>query len=213
MNCDHEMAAYNPGQVISRLDPESKLNRYYHLLLKENERVNLVSRETLSRKSGVTPGGIPEGLLKLGVESLVPIENLQETAFENYLDIGSGGGFPAVPILLLYRVGHACMVERTQKKAGALRRILLALEKRAEIRPESFEQCDLGNETFDLVTLRQVKLTPALLGRILSLLAVGGVFVYYSRYRADSPMNSLAARVIEFRSDAGSSHWVTFFYK
>ncbi|TET94154.1 MAG: hypothetical protein E3J26_05020 [Candidatus Zixiibacteriota bacterium] len=165
------MITYDPSELLKRFDPESKLEIYYQLLLEENKRVNLVSRETGT--AGLT------GLKKLAAQSLLPLEKIDIRDIDNYLDIGSGGGFPAIAIILTRTVKEACLVERRKKKAGALRRMLLALDVKATIIDQSFEETSL-EPAFDLITLRLVKLTPKLFNRIFFLLRPGGYFVYYS---------------------------------
>ena len=171
MNSLQPMITYDPVELLKRLDPASKLELYYRFLLEENKRVNLVSRET------GTSGLID--LRKLAAQSLLPLEKVDPGEIDNYLDIGSGGGFPAIPILLTKRIKQACLVERTRKKAAALRRMLLALDIRATIISQPFEETSL-EPAFDLITLRLVKLTPKLFNRIFFLLRPGGYFVYYA---------------------------------
>lgn len=163
---------YDPVELLKRFDPQNKLERYYQVLLQENERVNLVSRETA--------GGGEATLIRLSAQSLLPLEKINIGDIDNYLDIGSGGGFPAIPILLTRKIKQTCLlVERTKKKAGALRRMLLALDIRATIISQPFEETSL-EPAFDLITLRLVKLTPKLFNRIFFLLRPGGYFVYYA---------------------------------
>ena len=171
MNSLQPIITYDPVELLGRYDPQNKLERYYEFLLQENKRVNLVSRETA--------GGDEAAFIRLSAQSLLPLEKIDITEVDNYLDIGSGGGFPAIPIILTRKIKQACLVERTKKKAAALRRILLALDIRATIISQPFEETSL-EPAFDLITLRLVKLTPKLFNRIIFLLRPGGYFVYYA---------------------------------
>ena len=168
---------YDPIELLKRLDPANKLEPYYQLLLEENKRVNLVSRETGGAR--FMNKDIFTGLKKLAAQSLLPFEKTNIAEIDNYLDIGSGGGFPAIPIILTRRIKQACLVERRKKKAGALRRMLLALDIKATIIDQSFEETSF-EPVLDLITLRLVKLTPKLFNRIFFLLRPGGYFVYYA---------------------------------
>jgi 16S rRNA G527 N7-methylase RsmG len=218
-----ERIVFNPSDLLKKYDPENKLEQYYRLLLEENKRVNLVSRETgvacfigtnesagdsqchnvsretahdtagadedvcrphhvVSRETGIARSigsGSYAGLKKLAAQSLLPFEKIKLDSIENYLDIGSGGGFPAIPILLTQHVNQAMLVERTKKKTGALRRILLALELKADIISQSFEELTF-EPLFDLITLRQVKLTPRLFEKIHAVMQSNSVFIYYN---------------------------------
>jgi 16S rRNA (guanine527-N7)-methyltransferase len=169
---------YDPVELLKRFDPQNKLERYYQVLLQENEKINLVSRETGGAR--FMNKDIFTGLKKLAAQSLLPFEKTNIAEIDNYLDIGSGGGFPAIPILLTRKINQTCLlVERRKKKAGALRRILLALDIKATIIDRSFEETSF-EPVFDLITLRLVKLTPQLFNRIFFLLRPGGYFVYYA---------------------------------
>jgi 16S rRNA G527 N7-methylase RsmG len=209
MNDSAERIVSTPSELLKKHDPENKLERYYRILLEENKRVNLVSRETIqnmagadedicrprrkvradeyqratdqphhvvSRETGV--GGFAT-LMKLTSQSLIPLEKIKLDTIENYLDIGSGGGFPAIPILLTQKVQQATLVERTKKKASALRRILLALDLKADIISQSFEELTF-QLVFDLITMRQVKLTSRLFEKIRATMQSNSVFFYYN---------------------------------
>ncbi len=173
MSESHNVRTIESAELLARLDPEKRLNAYYRLILEENERVNLVSRETGR-----------SGLAKLAAESLVPFDGMALENVRSYLDIGSGGGYPAIPLLITHaglggEIQRAVLCERTQKKAAALSRMITALELRAEATPTNFEEYRT-DRPFDLITLRYVALTPQLLAAILGVLAKSGVFAYYS---------------------------------
>lgn len=171
----------DPTSLLQAEDPSHRIDRYLDLLRSENERLNLVSRET-SR----------DRLLRMVAEALLPVSRLNIRA-GSYLDIGSGGGIPALPILLCGRAdGPAVLVERTQKKAAALSRLAAGLELHVEILDRSFEELRL-NRHFELITLSYVKLTERLLALILSSLDQDGAFVYYSTPTFD-PQNCSVER-------------------
>jgi 16S rRNA (guanine527-N7)-methyltransferase len=163
-----ESIILNPVSLLSSEDPSHHIDRYLDLLLSENQRVNLVSRET-SR----------DQLSRLAAEALLPAVQLGLRA-DSYLDIGSGGGFPAIPLILTGRAsGSALLVERTQKKAAALGRIATGLGLKVEILDRTFEELQLTRR-FDLVTLSYVKLSERLLDQVLGVLTPQGQFIYYS---------------------------------
>ncbi|MBU0983679.1 MAG: class I SAM-dependent methyltransferase [candidate division Zixibacteria bacterium] len=158
----------DPAQLLPEYVSVAQLDAYYAVLMEENRRVNIVSRET-SRPD----------FDRIAAESLLPLRVIP-SAFTSYLDIGSGAGFPAIPVLLSRKHAPECvMVERRQRKAAALEYITRHLGLRATILRKAFEETQL-KQTFDLITLRWVKLTPSLLTLILDCLAPDGAFVYYS---------------------------------
>ncbi len=156
-----------PG-ILAKYDPLRHLDLYYTALMDENSGVNLVSRET-------SRGDFD----RMVAESLLPFDVIG-AKFSDFLDIGSGGGIPAIPIILTQSLsGRTTLIERTLKKAAALERIIQRLNIQAKVVSKTFEEFR-SNQKFGLITLRYVKLDAPLLGRIMSFLIDDGVFVYYS---------------------------------
>ncbi len=215
-----EIVRYTVPELLQRHDPDNKLLAYFELLLQENQRLNLVSRETgfacdVPSGEGQVPAAARfPGLAELAVESLVPFDLIPARSYRNYLDIGSGGGFPSIPILLTREVDQVCLVERTQKKAAAVRRMLQALDCPARIEPTDFSEIKFGETRFDLITMRLVRLEPALLKKIARLLTDDGTFIYYSRREIDFSALNLAADSALYAPEGSSElHACTIFTK
>ncbi|MFH1373542.1 MAG: RsmG family class I SAM-dependent methyltransferase [bacterium] len=197
MNNDLHPIICDPVELLKKYDPDGRLDQYYQLLLQENQRVNLVSRETV--KTGLIE------LRKLAAQSLLPLEKVVPAKIVNYLDIGSGGGFPAIPILLTHPAILSCrLVERTQKKAAALSRIVSGLDLNALVISDNFEDLSL-KPIYDLVTLRLVKLTPKLLRRILTVLTPEGCLIYYSVPGFEIKATRAYAKVFHHTTSDGKS--------
>ena len=175
MNTPEYIQIVDPTSFLEQVDPENRLIPYFDLLRSENRKINLVSRETLGPDSGDN-----STLQALAAESLLPLAQPEIGNISRYLDIGSGGGFPALPIMITRQIDNVFLVERTQKKAGALRRMLVGLGLTATIEAKSFDEITFDGR-FDLVTLRLIKLTPRLLKAILRCLNDGAFLIYYSR--------------------------------
>jgi 16S rRNA (guanine(527)-N(7))-methyltransferase RsmG len=156
------------ASVVAKYDPSHRIDRYFELLMAENQKINLVSRETSRAEFD-----------RMVAESLLPFEAVG-AQHGSYLDIGSGGGLPAIPILLTQTIsGNVCLLERTQKKATALQRISGSLNINATVLARTFEEFST-NLKFGLVTLRYVKLSKPILERVLEILNDDGLFLYYS---------------------------------
>lgn len=161
---------YDINRLLSHCGQLDKLNQYYDLLKSENQKVNLVSRET-----------IDTGLDKLTAESLLPLDMIEGREFDNHLDIGSGGGFPAIPLHLSIAINSTTLVERINKKATALERIIegLDLSSKISVLPRNFEEIKFKKQ-FDLITIRQVKLSESFFTKIFRNLQKTGHLFYYS---------------------------------
>lgn len=99
---------FNAQLTIDDLD---RLSSYYELLLKWNPRLHLVA-----------PCSPEEFATRHVLESLVLLPHLTNGA--RITDVGSGGGLPIVPCLIMRRDLRACLIESSQKKVVFLREAL-----------------------------------------------------------------------------------------
>jgi 16S rRNA (guanine527-N7)-methyltransferase len=134
------------------MSERSDLETYAALLRKWNAVQNLVSRETIDE---LWPRHIDDSL------QLVPLMRAGDNAI---LDVGSGGGFPAIPLAIASRETERrfTLLEPVVKKAAFLRTVAreLALPITVHaIRAEGFD----SRETFDLITSRALAALPILL--------------------------------------------------
>jgi 16S rRNA (guanine527-N7)-methyltransferase len=143
----------NTGDIARLLEPfihldEQRLfaiSKYIDLLLKWNARINLTAvrapEEMVQRHFG---------------ESLFAAKHLlAEKTVERAIDLGSGAGFPGVPLALLAPSATVILIESNQKKATFLRELVRVLElKSMEIFSGRGEEY---SEQADLVIMRAVE--------------------------------------------------------
>ncbi len=158
--------------ILQKHGKNGSLDAYLSLLTLENEKINLVSRETSAAD-----------LKRLIAESLVPFEKLELKTVNNYLDIGSGGGLPAIPIIITKNPPESVLIERRNKKASALRRISLELKIKPVVIEQTFEDI-VFDKTFDLITVRLVRLSGPILKKISEILSHSAVFIYYGAFQS-----------------------------
>jgi len=144
----------------------AELARYLKLLLRWNERMNL---------TGLTDDDA--GIDRLLVEPLVATRWLPAEPLR-LVDIGSGGGSPAVPIRLMRPDVRLRMVESKSRKAAFLREAVrhLALTG-ARVEARRYEELVAGldeEDRADVVTVRAVRLDEAGFRALAGLLADGG---------------------------------------
>jgi 16S rRNA (guanine527-N7)-methyltransferase len=129
-----------------------QLSRYLDLLVRWNTRTNLTAVRS------------PEEMVRRHFgESLFAAKNLGDPLPENLLDLGSGAGFPGLPIALFHPQIKVTLAESQNKKATFLREVIRHLQLhnvevwggRAEALPE--------DRLFHTVTLRAVDETAAAL--------------------------------------------------
>jgi 16S rRNA (guanine527-N7)-methyltransferase len=151
-------------------DLTESLERYFALLAKWNARINLTSFE-------LEPGGHDEAIDRLLIEPVITARHIPANA-ERVIDIGSGGGSPAIPLALAAPTLQIRLVESKTRKAVFLREALRELGlTRAAVETSRFEELLTRpelHEGLDLVTIRAVRVEPRTLVSLQAFLRPGG---------------------------------------
>lgn len=137
-----------------------RLAAFVDLLLEANRRVNLTAART------------PEAAWEHVADSLT----LAPFVRGDLVDVGSGGGFPAIPLAIVCGV-RVTLIEAIAKKAAFLRATLESLHLEGEVvtgRAESLAHEPAYRERFETATARAVASAPAVLELTLPLLRIGG---------------------------------------
>ena len=97
---------------------------------------------------------------------------------QSLLDMGSGAGFPGLPLKILRPALRLTLLESTRKKIGFLRHMVDLLELRdvtvIHARAEQIGHDPLHREAYDWVVARAVAAMPALAEYLLPLCRLGG---------------------------------------
>jgi 16S rRNA (guanine527-N7)-methyltransferase len=144
-----------------------QLDAYIKLVREWNSFASLVSKQDAELLDIVH---IPDCL------SLAPVIRRIRNGPTRLLDIGSGGGLPAIPLKIVLPEVEIEMVERGARKAGFLDKVVGALRLEGiRVVQASFPEADVRPP--DIVTARAVEKPAKLLPHVLDLLQVGGVFL------------------------------------
>ncbi len=149
-----------------------RLVAYYELLARWNRKINLTSLENPD-----------EAFDRLLIEPLVATKYLSSSSPQRLIDIGSGGGSPAIPFKLAVPALRLTMVEVKARKSAFLREAIrqLGLEQtdvetaRYEellVRPELHEACDV-------LSLRAVRTEARVLTSLQAFLKPGGTLMLF----------------------------------
>lgn len=105
--------------------------------------------------------GAREAAIKHVLDSLLPWRLMEKAG--SIVDVGSGAGFPGVPLAVAFPGKRVALVESTQKKARFLQEVVDELQlENAEVHAERGEDF-LRNEQFDLLVARAVAPLPKFL--------------------------------------------------
>jgi 16S rRNA (guanine527-N7)-methyltransferase len=167
-------------QIILSAPQIAQFERYFHLLVQWNERLNLT-----------TITGYEDVQIKHYLDSLVSLPLLAEelgaplplTRPLRTVDVGAGAGFPGLPLKIAAPALALTLMDGTQKKVNFLQEVSAALELSGVHfvtgRAEELGRQDVYREQFDLVTARAVAPLNTLVEYLLPLVALNGLAVVY----------------------------------
>ena len=142
---------------------------YYSLLLEYNSRFNITA---------ITDER--EVVIKHFIDSALGVELLKG---ETLADVGSGGGFPAIPLKILKPELKVTLIEATEKKCEFLKTVAdtLGLKDITVLcgRAEEFAKKSEYREKFDICTARAVARLNILSEYCLPFVKRGGIFLAY----------------------------------
>ncbi len=151
---------------------DEKLNlfeKYYNILIEYNKKFNLTA---ITEREEV--------IVKHFVDSLLGVDNV---VGKKLIDIGSGGGFPAIPLKIFYSDVMLTMVDSTGKKCEFLNAVCRELDlsnaKSICARAEDLAKENGYRERYDVCTARAVARLNTLCEYTLPFVKVGGYFVAY----------------------------------
>ena len=139
--------------------PEDAIERlavYFELLERWNKKINLTALDD--------PDEATDRLL---LEPLVASKYLPAISPMLLIDVGSGGGSPAIPLAVMAGVrARLTMVEVKTRKSAFLREVVRQLSLSAEVENSRFEELLARpelHERFDAMSIRAVRIEPRLL--------------------------------------------------
>lgn len=143
--------------------------KYYSILIEYNKMFNLT---TITERKEV--------YVKHFVDSIINVDKL---VGERLIDVGSGGGFPAIPIKIMREDIDVTLLEATGKKCEFLKTVIkeLGLTNIRVIngRAEDYAKKTEFREKFDICSARAVARLNTLSEYCLPFVKVGGTFVAF----------------------------------
>ena len=176
--------------------------KYYTILLEWNKKINLISR----KEENILEKHFLDSILFLPeIENLCrcwsrrpwrasPMAGPAPTG--KVLDIGSGGGFPAIPLAIMKPEWHFTLCESIKKKTEFLTHIVkeLNIEKNVKIinaRVETLRATSLHKNKYDLITARAIAKLDELIKYSLPILKKGGYLLAYKAKDIDDEIKDI----------------------
>lgn len=148
---------------------EEKFLKYYEYLIEENQKYNLTS---ITEKD--------EAYIKHFIDSL-EMEKIIDLNNVSLCDVGSGAGFPGVPLKIEHESIALTIIEPIGKRVNFLNNLvsLLDLKNVSVINARAEDYGKENRSEFDIVCARAVSDTSILLELLAPLCKVGGKIILY----------------------------------
>lgn len=104
------------GEELNVTDEDiiGRFSLYNELILNRNKKINLISRKQ-------------ENIEKNILDSVFFLTKHQLKGNENIIDVGTGGGFPGIPLKIIYPGLRLTLLDSTQKKINAVKDIITVM--------------------------------------------------------------------------------------
>ena len=162
---------------------------YINVFLEQNSKLNLISKND------------EKFLWEKHIFDSLAIEKFFEkyTIGKNLLDIGTGGGFPSVPVSLAYPQIEVYGLDSIRKKINAIENI------KQELNIKNLHTiCDRAEnvkQKFDIITSRAVATLDKITSYAMPLLNKDGYFVAYKSVRAQEEISAAQKILKKYRAE------------
>ena len=193
-------------QALVSEEQVTKLRTYVELLKAWNAKINLTGFSLTE--------DLNEALDRLVLEPVSAAFLLPES-IHTVVDIGSGGGSPALPLAIAAPGLSLTLVESNARKCVFLREAVRATGLlSATVIAERIEAVAgaPGHETFDAATVRAVRLDTELIGHLSGLVRPGGFLIYFDQ-AGHEPLQGWPGFPLTTTKQAGGSKWRLSIYQ
>ena len=153
-------------------------NNYYNDLIEKNKVMNLTA---ITEKNEV--------YTKHFLDSVLPLKNIKDNS--KLLDVGSGAGFPGIPLKILNDTLNIVLLDSLNKRVNFLNEEIekLGLSNIKAVHGRAEDYINVSRETFDYVVSRAVARLNTLLEYCLPYVKLGGYFIAYKSMDTEEEIN------------------------
>ena len=166
------------GFILTDLQVE-QFEKYYNYLVEENEKFNLTA---ITEPQDV--------VVKHFVDSVLPNEKIKQNSY--IIDVGTGAGFPGVPLKILRPDINLTLLDSLNKRVEFLKRLceLLGLDGVEFVHSRAEDYVKEKREKFDYAISRAVASVPTLSEYLLPYVKKGGQVIMYKGSKAEEELNA-----------------------
>lgn len=162
-----------------------QFEKYFSILIETNKYLNLTA---ITEEKDV--------ILKHFLDSVLAEKNFVKNA--KIIDVGSGAGFPSIPLKILREDLNICMIDSLNKRINFLNDVikLLNLKNTVALHYRAEDFAKKQREMFDVATARAVAPLNTLVEYLLPFVKVGGCAVIYKSTKLQEELDA-AKKAIE----------------
>ena len=164
------------GFNLNQMQAE-QFEKYYLYLVQENEKFNLTA---ITEEEDV--------IVKHFLDSVLPVRELKSNA--SIIDIGTGAGFPGIPLKILRQDLKVTLLDSLQKRVKFLNEVisLLNIKNITAVHSRAEDYVKEHREKYDYVVSRAVARMNTLLEYTLPYIKIGGNALLYKSQKAEEEL-------------------------
>ncbi len=171
-------------KINLNMQQELQFKQYFVHLIETNKVLNLTA---ITEEDEV--------VVKHFLDSVLPVEKFHECA--TVVDVGTGAGFPAIPLKIVRPDLEICMVDSLNKRVNFLNEVIniLKLNKIEAVHSRAEDFSKKRRESFDYAVARAVAQLNTLVEYLLPLIKVGGFAVIYKSSKLEEELKDAKSAI------------------
>lgn len=168
----------NYGILLTN-EQKTQFGLYFSMLIETNKHLNLTA---ITEENEV--------IIKHFLDSVLPKDSFAKSA--TVVDVGSGAGFPAIPLKIVRPDLKISMVDSLNKRVNFLNQVIsaLKLENTTAFHARAEDFAKNNREKFDFAVARAVAPLNTLVEYLLPLVKIGGYTVIYKSAKLDEELKN-----------------------
>lgn len=183
---DKIIEMFKSGGIDIDSSQAEKFSTLFEFMVEYNRNVNLTAITEFS-----------EVVMKHFIDSVLPFTMIEISNGSSFIDVGTGAGFPSLPLLILRPDLHGTLCDSLQKRCTYLELACAKIGINAEIiHARSEELARNHREKYDFATARAVAAMPILTELCLPFVRVGGEFIALKSVNEDLKCAESAVKIL-----------------
>ena len=180
------MDEFAKASIVITEEQADKYVRLCDFMVEYNKNVNLTAITEFE-----------DVVMKHFIDSVLPFAQLEIEQGASFIDVGTGAGFPSLPLLIYRPDLNGTLCDSLNKRCVYLQKACEEIGIKAEIiHARSEELGRKQREKYDLATARAVAAMPVLLEYCLPFVKVGGRFIALKSVNEEIGLSAAAAKLL-----------------